>query len=386
MLEAAERAGGRILSEPRRGVWLNFGAHVFGGRESDCGSAAGPARRSCGTGAGRLAAVSLNGKIVSRGPVESFPLRLPMPLRSRLALLRTGLGCASPFAGTRRSRRHRDGEDPADRQRRMLDFLDDRSFAEFAGTASRGRRRGVPLDADALLGGAGGARSGVRRRVLPPRVGSGREACRAISSGGSGHRDRRPRRTLGDECASGRGWSPGRTHACRRAGSTLRTGRRVEARVAIVATPAYATREIVADLPAETAAALAAIPVRALRRRCVPHARDRRRCRGTTSTRSRRRSDRSACCSTPRTCSDGARQPRGPGWQSHGLRRGRTCPSTRRRSRTMRSRDLFLADLHAVLPATREHRRGGRDQAVGARAPVPAGRSRPACRRRSPGR
>ena len=40
---------------------------------------------------GRLAAVSLNGKIVSSGPVESFPFRLPMPLRSRLELVRTGI-------------------------------------------------------------------------------------------------------------------------------------------------------------------------------------------------------------------------------------------------------------------------------------------------------
>ena len=28
VLESSERVGGRIRSEPRDGVWLNFGAHV----------------------------------------------------------------------------------------------------------------------------------------------------------------------------------------------------------------------------------------------------------------------------------------------------------------------------------------------------------------------
>ena len=31
LLESAERLGGRIRSEARGDVWLNFGAHVFGG-------------------------------------------------------------------------------------------------------------------------------------------------------------------------------------------------------------------------------------------------------------------------------------------------------------------------------------------------------------------
>ena len=31
LLEADDRVGGRIYSEPRGDVWLNFGAHVFAG-------------------------------------------------------------------------------------------------------------------------------------------------------------------------------------------------------------------------------------------------------------------------------------------------------------------------------------------------------------------
>src|SRR3954447_15167684 len=37
VLEASDRLGGRIKSEPRGEVWLNFGAHVFGGAGSATG-------------------------------------------------------------------------------------------------------------------------------------------------------------------------------------------------------------------------------------------------------------------------------------------------------------------------------------------------------------
>ena len=37
VLEAADRVGGRIRSEPRGDNWLNFGAHVFGGESSVTG-------------------------------------------------------------------------------------------------------------------------------------------------------------------------------------------------------------------------------------------------------------------------------------------------------------------------------------------------------------
>jgi protoporphyrinogen/coproporphyrinogen III oxidase len=91
VLEARDRLGGRIRSEPRGDVWLNFGAHVFGGS----GSATGRLLDATGTRAvqleGRLAAVAYGGKVVARGPVETFPFRLPISLASRLALIRAGL-------------------------------------------------------------------------------------------------------------------------------------------------------------------------------------------------------------------------------------------------------------------------------------------------------
>lgn len=261
VLEAAERAGGRIHSERRGEVWLNFGAHVFGGEDS----ASGRLLQQLGVRAepvpGRLAAVSLNGKLVSSGPVETFPLRLPMPFRSRLALVRTGLRLRLAVRQYARIAAVRPGEDPADRQRRLLEFLDDRSFAEFAGP--------LPEDADLLFRSTLTRSSGEpeelaagygvgyfhlvwdRKGGLSRNVVGGSATVIEALTDALGDRVRlgaevtRVERTLSgvrvDYTAAAR------THS-------------IEARAAIVATPAYRTREIVVGLPTDTAAALDAIP------------------------------------------------------------------------------------------------------------------------------
>jgi oxygen-dependent protoporphyrinogen oxidase len=133
VLESTDRVGGRIRSEPRDGVWLNFGAHVFSGPES----AAGRLISETGTTAvpvpGRLAAVALHGRIACSGPVESFPLQLPMSIGSRLALARSGARLRLAVARYGRIAAPRPGEPASDRQARMLSFMDDRSFSEFIG-------------------------------------------------------------------------------------------------------------------------------------------------------------------------------------------------------------------------------------------------------------
>src|SRR2546425_9738839 len=86
VLEASERAGGRIMSEPRGECWLNFGAHVFSGPESASGRLIDGAGVSAVPVPGQLAAVALNDAIVSRGPVETYPFRLPLTWRDRAAL------------------------------------------------------------------------------------------------------------------------------------------------------------------------------------------------------------------------------------------------------------------------------------------------------------
>jgi len=258
LLEASDRVGGRIHSEPRGENWLNFGAHVFGGESSSSGQLL----RELGVRAesvpGRLAAVSLNGKLVSRGPVESFPFRLPMPLRSRAALVRTGIRLRLAVREYAKIAAPREGEEPAARQQRLLEFMDDRSFAEFSGV--------LPEDVDVLFRStltrssgepeelAAGYGVGYFHLVWDRKGGLSRNIL-----GGSGVVIDALAAELGDRVRLG-----ARVTSVVRTADGVRVeidgGDATEARTAIVATPAYATREIVADLPADTAVALDAIP------------------------------------------------------------------------------------------------------------------------------
>ena len=58
VLDAADRLGGRIRSEPRGDVWLNFGAHVFGGPGSATGRLIAESGAHAAQVEGRLAAVA----------------------------------------------------------------------------------------------------------------------------------------------------------------------------------------------------------------------------------------------------------------------------------------------------------------------------------------
>ena len=258
VLEASDRAGGRIFSEPRGDNWLNFGAHVFGGASSVSGQLLADLGVPAVPVPGRLAAVSLNGKLVSRGPIESFPFRLPMPMRSRAALVRTGIRLRLAVREYAKIAAPREGEEPAARQQRILEFMDDRSFVEFSGV--------LPEDVDLLFRStltrssgepeelAAGYGVGYFHLVWDRKGGLSRNIL-----GGSG--------TVIDALAASLG---DRVRTVTRVTSVARTadGVRVEidgaepidARAAIIATPAFTTRQIVADLPAQTTAALESIP------------------------------------------------------------------------------------------------------------------------------
>ena len=258
VLEAADRVGGRIRSEPRGENWLNFGAHVFGGESSATGGLLTELGVRAEPVPGRLAAVSLNGKLVSSGPVESFPFRLPLPMRSRAALVRTGVRLRLAVRRYAEISAPREGEDPAERQRRMLEFMDDRSFAEFAGP--------LPEDVDLLFRStltrssgepeelAAGYGVGYFHLVWDKKGGLSRNIL-----GGSGVVTDTLAAALGDRVRTG-----ARVTRINRDSGGVRVevegGETIEARAAVVATPAFATRELVSSLPGDTAAALDAIP------------------------------------------------------------------------------------------------------------------------------
>ncbi len=349
VLEAADRAGGRIHSEPRGENWLNFGAHVFAGDSSASGKLLAELGVHAEPVPGRLAAVSLNGKIVSRGPVETFPFRLPMPVGSRLALLRAGLRLRLAVRQYAKIAAVRDGEDAVERQQRLLEFLDDRSFADFAGP--------LPEDVDLLFRStltrssgepeelAAGYGVGYFHLVWDKKGGLSRNIL-----GGSGVAIDALIAELGERVRLGtRVTSVERTPAGVKV--EVADGRSIEARAAIVATPASATREIVTDLPADTAAALAAIPYGPyvvgafLTNETGPMPWD-----GMYALATPKRS----FCMLFNTANvlRRAGDPRTPGgsfmvYAAAGLARRLDSLDDEA------VRDLFLADLHAVLPATR---------------------------------
>jgi oxygen-dependent protoporphyrinogen oxidase len=144
LLEAGDRVGGRIRSERRGDFWLNWGGHVYDGspdsstqwllKETGLESRAVP---------GNLAGLSMNGKLLLSGRVETFPFRVPMSWRDRASLVRAGAKVRLAVARYAHLSKRRPGEDESTRQQRVYDFMNDRSFAEYVGT--------LPEDAEALF-------------------------------------------------------------------------------------------------------------------------------------------------------------------------------------------------------------------------------------------
>lgn len=143
LLEKHERFGGRIRSEKRGNYWLNWGAHVYGGPRSGTGQLLAELGLRATPVPGSLAALAMNGRLLASGRVETYPFRVPMPWSDRLALVRSGTKVRLAIRRYHEVVAERPGESHADRQQRIYDFMNDRSFREFVGP--------LPEDADALF-------------------------------------------------------------------------------------------------------------------------------------------------------------------------------------------------------------------------------------------
>ena len=257
VLEASGRPGGRIHSEPRGDVWLNFGAHVFAGAGSATDRLLGAVGVDTAVVSGRLAAVALGDRIAASGRVETYPFRLPLSHGSRFALVRAGARLRVAVARYGRVAAERPGEPWWERQRRVLAFLDDRSFAEFIGP--------LPPDVDAIFRATLNRSSG-EPEELAAGYGIGyfhlvwnrTDGLSRTILGGPGRLVERLAGSLGERVQTG-------VEVIEVAetvdGVVVRdaAGTELAARAAIVTTPAYAARLIVRGLPAETDAALGAV-------------------------------------------------------------------------------------------------------------------------------
>jgi oxygen-dependent protoporphyrinogen oxidase len=120
LLEAGDRLGGRIRSDPCGEYWLNFGAHLFPAP----GSLVDGMARQCGLKTvpvtGSMMGLAVGSTLLTRGRVESYPFRLPLSLRDRIAFAKAGLKVQRAV-----NRYHR--------LARRYDFEDDRTFDDFLG-------------------------------------------------------------------------------------------------------------------------------------------------------------------------------------------------------------------------------------------------------------
>ena len=133
ILESRERLGGRIRSQYKDGYVLNLGGHVFPGE----GSAMGDLMAETGVESteipGNLAAISMNGKLLTKGSVPSYAFRLPMKLRDRINLMTTGARVSLDVIRYARATTRRRGESAGDVQKRTLAFENERNFADYLG-------------------------------------------------------------------------------------------------------------------------------------------------------------------------------------------------------------------------------------------------------------
>jgi protoporphyrinogen/coproporphyrinogen III oxidase len=120
LLEAGDRLGGRMRSDVRGDYWLNYGAHLFpapgslvDGMARDCGLETVPVT-------GGMMGLAVGSTLLDRGRVETYPFRLPLSLRDRIAFVRAGVKVQRAVA-----RYHR--------VERRYDFEADRTFGEFLG-------------------------------------------------------------------------------------------------------------------------------------------------------------------------------------------------------------------------------------------------------------
>jgi protoporphyrinogen/coproporphyrinogen III oxidase len=257
VLEAADRVGGRLRSEARGDNWLNWGGHVFSG----AGSVTDRFLTETGTDArqvtGRLASVYLNGKLITSGGVETFPFRLPISLGARVNLVKTGLKLRWAVIQYGKVARPIPGEDPADRQVRILDYLNDRSFIDWAGhmpedvdllfRATTTRSSGEPEDMAAGYGIGYFHQVWNRSEGLSRNIMGGSYRFAANLAAGLGDRVH-----LGAAATAVEQDKDGVIVRWTENG----TEREVRARHAIVATQAHVTRNIVRGLPEETTGAL----------------------------------------------------------------------------------------------------------------------------------
>jgi oxygen-dependent protoporphyrinogen oxidase len=138
VLEASDRVGGRMRSQPWGEYWLNYGAHLFPAPGSLVDTIASELSLSTVPVWGSMMGLAVGTRKLTSGPVESYPLRLPLSLRDRVAFAIGGLRIQRAVAAYHREARPRPGETAAEARQRVLAYEDHRTFRTFLGRMPAG--------------------------------------------------------------------------------------------------------------------------------------------------------------------------------------------------------------------------------------------------------
>ncbi|MEU9888401.1 NAD(P)/FAD-dependent oxidoreductase [Sphaerisporangium sp. NPDC051011] len=140
LLESQDRLGGRLYSQRAsdEDYWLNFGAHLFPAPGGVVDSMARDVGLETLPITGSMMGIAYKDRILTSGRVETYPLRLPLPLREKIAFARAGLRLQRAVARYHKVLAPRPGEAEAESRRRRLAYLDDKTFADFLGALPAG--------------------------------------------------------------------------------------------------------------------------------------------------------------------------------------------------------------------------------------------------------
>ena len=262
VLEATDRVGGRLRSEPRGTYWLNLGAHLFGGPKTLMGQLAAEMGLETRPIPGDRMGIAFRGRLVSGGRPETYPFRLPLSMGARLSFAKAGLRLRKATREHLRVARPRTGESPQQTRARILTYRDDQTFAAYLGSLHPDvaaifrpiaeRVTAEPSEISAGFGAAlfafvwGDDETGAARNL----IGGSELLPQALA-----HR-------LGDRVLTGAAVEEISQSADGVQVRFLRQGAQqtILADYVVAATPSYVTRKIVRNLPKDTAEALAWIP------------------------------------------------------------------------------------------------------------------------------
>lgn len=259
VLEAADRPGGRIHSQPAGDYWLNFGAHMFGGT----GSLVGDLVTELGLDArpikGVLLGVAHKQSRLLGGRLETIPLQLKLSLRERLSFIRMGIALRLGSERIVPVLRGRAGESADATRTRVLGYRNEQTLAQALGVLQPEIARFLEAFTERTGGSPSEMAAGYALRSFT-NVWSKHSPGHNLHGGSAGLPQALASR-LGDRLQLGAQVSAVQAGGDIVTVDYIQNGvpHRVTANAAIVATPAYVTGRIVRDLPVATLDALNAI-------------------------------------------------------------------------------------------------------------------------------